>query len=125
MKPIFRAWKISQGRWTKWGEIEMGYDNHEKFNRFYPWWNDTRVGYHIMQFTGLKDKNGKDVYEGDILHDLKFTEQTFEVKWDDDGAGFVLYCITPENCKGHSEDCNDLILKSMEIVGNIYEKQTD
>lgn len=74
----------------------------------------------LMQFTGLKDKNGKEIYEGDIIsYDQHYTTDkliNLKVEWDNNNCFYRGYYGKDT---GHS--LNNFASKHYEVIGNIYE----
>lgn len=117
----FRGW--NKKRMIEWesllkcyGDGESDYDLHAIFS------GDENI--ELMQYTGLKDKNGKEIYEGDIFPCLYAfdgcTDHVMHVEWNNERSGFFpRWDYAKCNQKGVTKTMYDLI--NLEIIGNIYE----
>lgn len=76
----------------------------------------------LMQSTGLKDKNGKEIFEGDVLEIEDEGEVLGNAKltWDNEQAVFMIEAVSVDDIAPFHEILSDESY-SYRVVGNVYE----
>lgn len=106
MRPIkYRAWHKQEKKMFRVRSLEWDLLG-QKLNRVDGWYHGLMV---LMQFTGLKDRDGVEIYEGDIIEDTR-TDNRGHVLFDEGGF------YTPEKLINFPERPYNY-----KVIGNIYE----
>ena len=111
----FRVWDSSESKMLSWEDM----NSHSDIWNLDYWFEDNNLI--LMQYTGLKDKNGKECYFNDFVK-LKNDDRIYQVVQDD----FGIPLFTDFNA-GMDINFSDYFIgmnrraNDFEIIGNIYE----
>lgn len=82
--------------------------------------SDLTINIVFMQSTGMQDKNGVEIYEGDIVKPVSFASWIGVVKYSSENAAYILDDHNNEFIRGENVYLSQFN-EGLEIIGNIYE----
>jgi len=118
----FRVWDIPNERMIEepyyFREASDSLDKEVSDMVYAETWNDVEDGIwrscFVMQYTGLKDKNGREIWEGDIVKLEQWSPKVYRV-----GFNRGAFCFYKSETDAYYNDCK--YLEKCEVIGNIYQ----
>ena len=116
----FRVWdKVIEH--MRYGYFPVKVDDYYKIWSFHSksggFFSKSEDQFELMQYTGIKDSKGRDIYEGDIIKDKR--ENIHQIRFIDGFASFrAFYSNTGDNCALNQDWINTF---EKIVIGNIYD----